>query len=107
MNIRELFEKIQDTFNSDNINGEFILQGNCIIWSYSLDNDSEDLPMLDVDDDEYVYSFESESSEELLTNACNTVIEQVEGLFDELDENDNWGFSDSEIIDNLITFKIY
>lgn len=107
MNIRELFEKIQNTFNSDNISGEFILQGNCIIWSYSLDNDSEELPMLDVDDDEYEYSFESESSEELLINVYNTVVEQVEGLFDELDENDNWGFSDSEIIDNLITFKIY
>ena len=107
MNIRELFEKIQDTFNSDNISGEFTLQGNCIIWSYSLDNDSEELPVLDVDDDEYAYNFESESSEELLTNTCNAVIEQIEGLFDELDENDNWEFSDSEIIDDLITFKIF
>ena len=32
MNISELFEEIQDEFVMEDLNGEFLLQGNLIVW---------------------------------------------------------------------------
>jgi hypothetical protein len=52
MNISELFECIQDKFLPEDLNGEFVLQGNCIIWEYNLDNDSEEIVIPKGDDDE-------------------------------------------------------
>jgi len=106
MDINELFEIIQDKFPSEDLNGEFALHGNCIIWTYSLDNDFEEIEALN-DDDESYFGFESKSSEELLQEAYDDDFALLEGLFDELEESDNWSFSDSEINENIISFKIF
>ena len=108
MNINELFEKIQDKFVPEDLNGEFTLQGNCIIWSYNIINDSEEIDAPSGDeDDELNFSFESASTEELLQDAYIADSEKFEELLDELEESDNWTLSDPETIENVISFKIF
>ena len=103
MKINELFNEIQNRFDSDIIKGEFILTDDAIIWSYNLDGEIEEI---DIDDDE-LYGFETESPEELLKLAYDEDYEKLENFLDEIEEFDNWTISDFEIIDNLISFKIY
>jgi hypothetical protein len=108
MNISELFEKLQDKFLPEEINGEFSLHGNCIIWEYNLDNDSEEISISTMDEDEEQYFvFEASSPEEILLETHGDVLEQVEFYLDELEELDNWTISESEIVDNTISFKIF
>ena len=110
MNINELFEKIQDKFLPEDLSGEFQLDGNCIIWTYNLEDDSEEIPTPtsnDDDEDELQFNFESSSPEELLQEAYDHDIEKIDELLDELEESDNWTFSDSDINENIISFKIF
>lgn len=110
MNINELFEKLQERFGEDEIKGEFSLNGNCIIWEYNLDNNSEEIQIPisgDDDDDEITFDFEAVSPEELMLEVYNEVLGLIELFFDELEETDNWTFSDSDIVDNTISFKIF
>lgn len=105
MNINELFEKIQNELN-DNLRGEFTLHGNCIIWSYDLEKDSEEIEYSE-DDDEFNFYDNSTSSEELLIDVYNEDIEKFEEFLDEIEETDNWNTSDYEISGNNILFKIF
>jgi hypothetical protein len=107
MTINELFEKIQEEFLPEKLNGEFILQGNCIVWTYNLNNDSEEIQIPDEDDEESPFSFDTISSEELLQEAYDEDIYAIETLFDELNEIDNWSFSEPETNENIISFKIF
>lgn len=109
MNINELFEKLIERFGEDEIKGEFTLNGNCIIWEYNLDNNSEEIqtPISDDDEDEITFDFDAVSPEELLQEAYNEVLALLELFFDELEETDNWTFSDSDVVDNTISFKIF
>jgi len=107
MNINELFEKIQDKFLPEELNGEFQLQGNCIVWTYNIENDSEEIPPPIDDEDELHFNFESISAEELLQEAFNSDSEKFKELLDELDESDNWTISESETNENVISFKIF
>lgn len=109
MNISELFEKLQERFNEDEIKGEFTLNGNCIIWKFNLDNNCKDIqmPINDDDDDEILFDFEAVSPEEILQEAYNEVLTLLELFFDEVEETDNWTFSDSDVMDNTISFKIF
>ncbi len=109
MNINELFGKLVERFGEDEIKGEFTLNGNCIIWEYNLDNNSEEIqmPISDGDDDEITFDFDAVSPEELLQEAYNEVLALLELFFDELEETDNWTFSDSDVVDNTISFKIF
>jgi len=106
MNISELFETIQNEFLPEELNGEFLLHGNVIIWSYNLTEDSEELLYLDEDEEE-LFSFEATSSEELLQEACQEDLEKVQQFLDSIEEMDNWSFSDSEVLDDVIVFKIF
>ena len=106
MNINELFETIQDEFVPEELNGEFLLHGNVIIWSYNLTEYSEEIAYLD-DDDEETFSFEASSSEELLQEAHQEDLEKLQLLIDGVEETDNWTFSDSEVVDDVIVFKIF
>jgi len=106
MNINELFETIQDEFLPEELNGEFLLHGNVIIWSYNLTEDSEELLYLD-DDEEELFDFEATSSEELLREAYQEDLEKVQQFLDTIEETDNWTFSDQEILDDVIVFKIF
>ena len=106
MNINELFEVIQDEFLPEELNGDFLLHGNVIIWSYNLTEDSEELLYLDEDEEE-LFNFETTSSEELLQEAYQEDLEKLQQFLDSIDETDNWSFSDGEVVDDVIVFKIF
>ncbi len=112
MNINELFKNIQDKFSSDDLSGEFTVEGNCIVWTYVLDNyDNTNYVKSFYSDDEedelLEFDFESTSSEELLLEAYNNDFQKVEGLLDELDETQDWTIGEPETIDDTISFKIF
>ena len=107
MNISELFENIQDKFSPEDIKGEFILQGNCIVWTYKLEEDLNENDVPEKDEDDFEYCFNSTSLEEYLTQAYDEDLQQLEEFLDELDETNNLSFSDSEIVDDIISFKIF
>jgi len=106
MNINELFEKIQDDFLPEELNGEFLLQDNCIVWSYDLNENLEEIEYSD-DDDENLFSFEASSSEELLQEAYQDDLEKLNDLLDEINETDKWNFSEFEATESIISFKIF
>lgn len=107
MKVNELFKKIENYFVPEELNGEFQLQGNCIVWTYDLDNDSEEIEAPSNSDEEEDYSFDAYSPEELLLEAYADDKESLERLLDELDEIDNWTFSEPETNGNIISFKIF
>lgn len=104
MNISELFETIQDEFHSEELNGEFLLDDDVIIWSYNITEDSEEVDYLD-DDESFNYT--TTSSEELLQEAYQEDYNKLEEFLNDTEEIDNWTISDSEIVDDVIVFKIY
>jgi len=106
MNINELFEAIQDEFHPDELNGEFLLHGKTIIWSYNLIEDSEEHNYLDEDYDDDLMNYETSSSEELLQEAYQEDYDKLQEFLDSIEETDNWTCSDSEIVDDTIVFKI-
>jgi len=106
MNINELFEEIQNEFLPEELNGEFLLQGNLIIWSYNLDENAEEIDYSDSDEDDNYFNFESSSSEELLKEAYHEDLDKLNEFLDELGET-NWNISDFETIENIISFKIF
>lgn len=108
MNINELFKKIQLEFVSEEINGEYILDENIIIWSYDLNNNNYDSEYID-DDDDYEnnnFNFEATTIEEYLMEAYQEDYELLQDYLDNIEENENWEFSDTEIIENKISYKI-
>jgi len=108
MNISELFEVIQDRFAPADLNGELTLQGNCIVWTYTPETDGEDIDEpFDFEEDEISFEFESVSCEELLQDAYLEDKEKIETYLDEIDESNNWAFSEGDVIDREITFKIF
>ncbi len=106
MNINELFEALQNNFLPEELKGEFILQGNCIIWSYNLQNDSEEIDAPNEEEDELNYNFEASSSEELLLEAYQEDMEQLQVYLDNIGE-ENWTFGDPDIDNTTISFKIF
>jgi hypothetical protein len=109
MNINELFNIIQERLQSDDLAEQYVLNGNCIIWSYDLNLDSQEVEESfeqDDDDDNY-FSFEAIGSEELLIEKYDKGLEKLESLLDELGETDKWMFSESETNENIISFKIF
>jgi len=106
MSVNELFETIQEKFSPEELEGEFVLQGNCIIWSYNLDKDSEEIELPSTDEDEE-FLFDSTSPEELLQDAFIADSEKLEGLLDELEETEYWTLSEPETNGNVISFKIF
>ena len=105
MNINELYEKIQDELSEDELNGEFLLHENVIIWSYNLSDDSEDV-FIDDDYDDETYNFNASSSEELLFEGYQEDFDKFQIFLDGIGEYHNWTISESEIVDNTILFKI-
>jgi len=106
MNINDLFENLQKSL-IDEIKGELILNGNCIVWSYDLDRNVEEIEI--TDDDEIDYDLkESCSPEELLQEVFIDDKEIIEKFIFELDDyTDYWSISEPEINNNIISFKIY
>jgi hypothetical protein len=110
MNIKQLFERIESKFIDDEINGNYSLDGNCIVWSYDLDNCPEEtsIPYINEDgEEEEIFDFESISTEELLQEAYDEDHELLEIFLDEIEETENWSMSEPDILDNTISFKIF
>ena len=107
MNINELLEKIQERFLPEDFKGELTLHGNCIIWEYNLDDNTEEIEVPEVENDELEFDFPLLSSEELLQESYNQDFMLLERFLDELEELDNWTFSEPETIENVISFKIF
>jgi len=106
MNINELFEEIQDEFIVEELNGEFILQAKCIVWSYNLEDSSEEIDYTEEDEDN-MFGFDSVTSEELLLEGYQEDFIKIEEFLDELEELDNWTISPTDIVDEVIIFKIF
>lgn len=107
MKINELFEKIQNEFQPEDLNGEIVLNGNSIVWTYKLDDNCEELEdFYSLYEDEISFDFESISSEELLREAQTEDLDKLENFIDILEETDNWIISEAEIADKVISFKI-
>ncbi len=113
MYISELYQSLVENVDSDNLNGELELQGNCIVWTYNLEDNAgneQSLPIVENDeyDDEYDnYYFESETDEEILQTKCDEDIEIIKLYLDDLDDSEDWSFSEPEIGENTIMFRIF
>ena len=108
MNINELFDKIQEGGLSESINGELIVKGNCIIWTYDLNKNSEEIEApTDEDNEESEFSFDVSSPEELLLEAYTEDLEKLQEFLDENEETENWTFSEPETSDTIISFRIF
>jgi hypothetical protein len=106
MNINELFEELQDNVLEE-LNGEIILEGNCIIWSYDIDRDGMAIIDDSEDDDDFEFDFGAiKSSEELLQDAYDEDLFSIQSCVDGFD-GDDWTFSEPEIGETTISFKIF
>jgi hypothetical protein len=105
MNINELFEEIQDEFILEDLNGEFLLQGRNIVWSYNLEDSNEEIDFTE-DDEDNMFGFDSVSSEELLLEGYQEDFEKLQNKLDEINESDNWKFGDTDINESIISFVI-
>jgi len=106
MKINELFEELQDNVLEE-LNGEIILEGNCIIWSYDIDRDGIAIIDDTEDDDDLEFDFDSiRSSEELLQEAYAEDLFSIQSYVDGLEEND-CTFSEPEIGETTISVKIF
>jgi len=107
MNINELFDKLQEDGLVNNLSGELIIKGNCIIWTYDLNKNSEEIEAPSEDDDEQEFGFDSTSPEELLLETYAEDLEKIQEFLDEYEEIDNWTFSEPETSETIISFRIF
>lgn len=107
MDINELFDKIQKKFDEDELRGEFILQEGLIIWSFNLCDDVDEFDYIEEDNEEYIFNYEGECSEEILIEAYHEDVEKTKLFLDEIEEVDNWTLTDYEIVDDVILFKVF
>jgi hypothetical protein len=102
MNVNCLYQKLE---NLKNLYGDCVFQKNHIIWSYEF-NDEFDCYSSCENFDDFDYS-SLDSREENLLEIYNSDIIKIENLLDGIGEYGNFTISNPEMIDNLITFKIY
>jgi len=108
MSINELFDKLQEEGLTEDLNGEMVIKGNCIIWTYDLIKNSEEIDAPSGDEDEEPeFSFETSSPEELLLEAYTEDLEELQEFLDEYEEIDSWTFSEPETSETNISFRIF
>jgi len=105
MNINELFEIIQDNLEQDEIKGELIIHDNSIVWSYDLNNEDVDVDDTYDEDEDFLFNFESTSSEEKLMEIYHADIEIIERIIDDYGD-DEWEFTEPKTLKTSISFKI-
>lgn len=109
MNIQALYlEMEKDEFLQTTVSGKLEIKGNCIIWTYELyeniDNENDD----NYDDEENIgYGFEKASNEEILLMTYRDDLEEIKGFLEESENNSEWEFSEPEISETTISFKIF
>jgi len=107
MNINELFDKLQEDGLTEDLGGELIIKGNCIIWTYDLNKNSEEIEAPSDDEEEPEFSFDTASPEELLLEAYGEDLEKIQEFLDEYEEIDSWTFSEPETTETIISFRIF
>lgn len=107
MSISELFEKFEEDGLVDDLSGELLVKGKCIIYTFDLDKNVEEIEAPDDNDDEQEFSFEAISPEELLLEAYNEDLEKIQEFLDINEEADNWRLSEPETSDTIISFRIF
>ena len=89
------------------LNGEFLLHDTIIIWSHKLSEDTDEENYLTNYDDDESLSFETTTDEELLQEGYQHDYNKLQEFLDNIEQTDNWSYSDSEVIDDVIVFKIF
>lgn len=113
MNIQALYLEIEkDEFLRATLSGNLVLKGNCIIWSYELYESPSDENNInsynnEEDDEDDLYGFERTSNEEILLETYRDDAEEIRDFLEELDGDSSWEFTEPEIFDDMISFKIY
>jgi len=106
MNIKDLYVKFQNEFNNEQLKGEFILEDNYILWSYNLDEDTEEVKDYYEEYDEEYFNFDSVSSNELLLEEYDNDFDSIKSFLDRICEFDNWSISEPDIKGNMISAEI-
>ena len=102
MNIKNLFEFLEKNL-LDEINGELILDGNQIIWTFDLNKDSEEF---DENNDCDEFSYNLQSNEEVLQEIYVEDLDCIVELISDFDDESTYTFSEPEIGECVISFKI-
>ena len=108
MNLHTLFHEFEkDSIVQATLVGDLALTNNSIIWSYELYITDEDCNCETYDDeDEMCFGFERPCNEELLFEAYHDDFEEIKDFIVDLGEENEWEFSEPEVVGNLISFKI-
>jgi len=116
MDIKKLYESLlNEFFYDDNSNGELILLGNCIIWKYKNINNTYDNEfdyllsdyINDEEEDIIDLGLTIKTNDELLYEKYDEMKNLMELYISQIDNIEHWSFSNPDIIDNYITFKIF
>lgn len=106
MTINELYSKLQYNLG-DILNGSFVLDGNCIIWSYDINDYINSCIDNEVDDENDDYFNECLSNEDILNDKYSDDIEKIHTFLDKEEIMEKWNFSSPDILDETISFKIF
>ena len=116
MNIKILFDSIENNFLFDEIVGTMTLDGNCIIWEYSGNGyEITQFSAADLNEDKIIgdgyddtpFDDNIISLEEHMQDIYHKDLDLIKKILECSGETDEWIFSESEIIDNVISFKIF
>ena len=109
MDIEELYSKMKgDKFLRATLEGSIELKGKSIIWAYEIYEtvETEYCDCYDEEDDS-LYCFERPCNEELLFETQRDDLEEIRDFINDLNLETELEFSEAEIIDKMISFKIY
>ena len=108
MNINELYELLQNIIDPEELDGDFTLTENAIVWSYSLTEEIDD-ELVDYDDEEnedFFTSFETINRYDELYNIYLEDLHTIKLCLSEYNEEDNWNYTEPDVKENSISFKI-
>lgn len=108
-NIKNLYRKLQsDKTLLERLSGELTFKDDIIIWTYDLIKDAEEIEdcndELEENDTEFA---DIVSAEELLNDAYETDLEEIEDTISAIDDLDDWYFSEPITNDTIISFNIH
>lgn len=105
--IKSLFSAMQNSeVLIDRISGGFTLVGKSIVWTYTIDNDIEDIGEdEEIDEDDFKMG-DVISLEEILNDVYEQDLEEINDSICELEGYDDLIFTEPRIKDTSISFKI-
>jgi hypothetical protein len=100
MNIKELFERIDMELNGGEVEGDFQLADDKILWSYNSESFINEIETFEDD----LLNFQFGSIEENLNTAYLNALNKLEEFLDDIETKPR--ISDPNIKDNIIHFDI-